>query len=283
VELTYIHVLVAAVIGLAAGVVGGLAGIGGSLVMLPALGYFFGFDEPERSVQHLYMASAMVVNAVVAAPATWMHARAGAIRRNLVVWILPPMTVGMVAGVLISERVDGHRLIDILALFILSYCVLNVVRAIARTPEAHVDPIDAPRAALVVLGVVTGLLGGLLGIGGGVIMVPALQLLLRVPLKNAIAASSAVMCVTALVGSGFKLSGLHTHGQALPDALLLAAAMAPTAFVGGLLGARLVQRLPLNTVRLAISVLLALAAARLALSHRPPAEPAAQSTPAKSE
>lgn len=274
-------------IGLAAGVVGGLAGIGGSLVMLPALGFFFGYDEPQRSVQHLYMASAMLVNAVVSAPATWTHARAGSIRRNLIAWILPPMTVAMIGGVFISERVDGHRLIDILAIFIAGYCLLNFVRALARTPEAHVDPRDAPAIGLVALGLFTGLLAGLLGIGGGVVMVPALQLFVRVPLKNAIAASSAVMCVTAVVGSCFKLTGLSEHGQSVGDALVLAGAMGPTAFVGGLLGARLVQRLPLAAARVAISVVLAVAAARLALTHRPPAEPgvrpAGESAPVESE
>jgi uncharacterized protein len=282
VPFSLLHLLEALAIGLAAGVIGGMAGIGGSLVMLPALGFFLGYDEPERTRQHLYMAAAMVVNAVVSIPATYTHAKAGSVRRNLVLWVVGPMIPAMIGGVALSDRLDGHRLIDFLALFILAYCVLNVVRVIGRTPDASVNPIDAPRTALVVLGIVTGLIGGLLGIGGGVVMVPALQLLFRVPLKNAIAASSAVMVVTAIVGSTAKLTGLGGHGQNAADALVLAAAMAPTAFIGGLIGAKLTQRLPVPIVRVIISVVLAAAAARLAFAHRPPTnpntEPAGEST-----
>lgn len=282
VDLTLLNIVEALAIGLAAGVIGGMAGIGGSLVMLPALGFFLGYDEPERTRQHLYMAAAMVVNAVVSIPATYTHAKAGSVRRNLVLWVVGSMIPAMIGGVALSDRLDGHRLIDLLAAFIFAYCVLNIVRVIGRTPDASVNPVDAPRAALVLLGIITGLIGGLLGIGGGVVMVPALQLLFRVPLKNAIAASSAVMVVTALVGSGAKLSGLGGHGQSAADALVLAAAMAPTAFVGGLIGAKLTQRLPVPIVRVIISVVLAAAAARLAFAHRPPTnpstEPAGEST-----
>ncbi len=62
-----LHLILAPLtIGLVAGLVGGLAGIGGSIIMLPALGLFLGYKTPARTEHHLYMASAMTVNILVA-------------------------------------------------------------------------------------------------------------------------------------------------------------------------------------------------------------------------
>jgi uncharacterized membrane protein YfcA len=109
-------------------------------------------------------------------------------------------------------------------------------------------------------------MGGLLGLGGGVMLVPLLQLLCRVPLKKAIATSSAVICATALVGAGLKMGSLARLGQSAGAALALALAMGPTAVLGGAIGAKLTHALPVRAVRVVVTVLLGVAAWRLAMS-----------------
>lgn len=257
----------AAVLGLVAGVAGGLAGIGGSLIILPGLGLFLGYDEPHRTVQHLYMGSAMIVNVLVAAPAAWRHSRAGSVPGPIVKVILPAMTLAMLVGVLLSDQVRGERLVLVLSLFIAGYALLNIYRVIRPRKNRPVDPPPPHRGLLAGIGGVTGVIGGLLGIGGGIVMVPLLQVFAKTPLRLAIGASSAVMCVTAVFGSALKVWGLPSHGSAVADALLLAGVMAPTAIVGSLVGARLTHTLPLKTVRIVISALLLAAAARMAFSH----------------
>lgn len=266
-DLTLVHALEAAALGLIAGVVGGLAGIGGSMIMLPGLGLFLGYDEPERTVHHLYMASAMIVNVLVAAPAAWRHTLAKCVPGPIVRVVLPSMTLAMLVGVLLSDQIEGERLVLILAGFIAGYALLNLFRVVRprKTPASH--PPWPHRGLLAGIGGVTGLVGGLLGIGGGIVMVPLLQILARTPLRLAIGASSAVMVLTALVGSALKVWGLPSHGYRFTDALLLAAAMGPTAVVGSLIGARLTHTLPIKAVRLIISLLLLTAAARMAYSH----------------
>jgi len=95
-------------------------------------------------------------------------------------------------------------------------------------------------------------------------MVPMLQLLARVKLREAIATSSMVICVTATLGATLKLATLPAHSHSPWRALMLAGLMAPTAIIGGKLGAKLTHALPVPWVRAAITVLLLLAAARLA-------------------
>lgn len=258
--------LFAAIIGLVAGLIGGLAGIGGSMVMLPGLAIVFGFaGDPEHTRQHVYQAAAMCVNVLVALPATVQHGRAGAVRRDLVAGLLPAMCAGIVAGVLVSNLVPGAALKLLLAVFITGYALINIYRAARPRPVVDGAPEAPPRGVVPLIGGAAGVVGGVLGLGGGVVTVPLLNTVGRVRLRQAIAASSAAMCISAAIGAAIKLWTLGGHGRAPAEALWLTLAMGPMAVAGALVGARLAHALPLRAVRLSISVLLLLAAARMAL------------------
>lgn len=232
--------------------------------MLPGLGLTLGYDEPHRDRQHLYMASAMTVNVLVALPATRTHRKAGVIRRDIVTFVMPAMAVAIIAGTLLSNAIDGHVLTRILAAFIAGYCALNFYKIFRRKTETPLLEERLTPAALIATGAAAGLVGGLLGLGGGVVMVPMLQVLARVPLRMAIGASSAVMCLTGAIGAGVKMGGLADHGQSLADAFQLVLAMGPSAVLGAMIGARLTHAMPLHAVRGVISVLLLASAAKLA-------------------
>jgi uncharacterized membrane protein YfcA len=90
-----------------------------------------------------------------------------------------------------------------------------------------------------------------------------LQVLCRLPLRQSIATSAAVICVTAPIGAGVKIATLHTHQRSIGDALLLAALMAPTAVIGSRIGAGLTHSLPIRGVRFAVTLLLFVAALNL--------------------
>jgi uncharacterized membrane protein YfcA len=250
------------VIGAMAGLLGGLAGVGGSMVILPSLHLVFG-DEP-ASIHHLYMGAAMTVNVAVSIPAALRHHRLRAVRIDLMRTLLPVTTAAIIAGVLLSNRLPGDALKLMLAGFLAIYCALNLVRLLRNSPEHAPEHERSGKGRLMLCGVATGLIAGLLGLGGGVLLVPMLQMLCRVPLRNAIATSSAVICMTSIVGAGSKLASLPGLGQSASQALMLAALMAPTAMLGGWIGAHLTHALPIRLVRAVITVLLILAAAKLA-------------------
>jgi uncharacterized membrane protein YfcA len=261
--LTTTESLIAAGIGVTAGVLGGLSGIGGSLVMLPALAILLHDPEPD-SAQHLYMAAAMCVNVLVAVPATIRHHRARVVRVDLVRYLLPAMLLAIVAGVLLSNQVRGTHLRHVLAAFIAAYCVKNLALLALGRREAFAGRERAGPARLVPIGAFNGVVAGLLGIGGGVLMVPMLQVFCRVPVRQAIATSSAVMVFTAAVGATVKVSTLDRHERLVVDALGLAVAMGPAAVVGSFIGASLVHALPVRVVRGAVSVALLAASAKMA-------------------
>jgi uncharacterized membrane protein YfcA len=87
------------------------------------------------------------------------------------------------------------------------------------------------------IGIVTGIVSGLLGVGGGLIMVPAMTLLLSPPIrdiKQAIGTSLAVIIPTALIGVWKHNSNHNVDWR-------IAAALVPTAAIGAWIGAHLVS------------------------------------------
>jgi uncharacterized membrane protein YfcA len=257
-------VAVIAGVGLIAGLGGGLLGIGGSIIIIPGLTLAFGYD------QHLYQASAMIANVAVSVPAAFAHRRAGAMHGPTLKWMAPAAMVCVLIGVWLSNLFEGEAaslwLSRTLAVFLAYVIYVNLRRLVGgrrETPEAA-DTIPAPRTRRTAVGSAMGLLAGLLGIGGGALAVPMQQVALKLPLKSAIANSSAIICLSAAIGAIYKNASLAQHGVRPVEGLLLAAVLVPTAWLGGGLGARLTHTLPLGYVRLAFLVLLTVAAWKMA-------------------
>ncbi|MFM9957828.1 MAG: sulfite exporter TauE/SafE family protein [Phycisphaerales bacterium] len=248
-------------IGLTAGILGGLAGLGGSIIMIPAMAILFHGREFDN--QHLFQAAAMAVNVCVSIPAALRHQRAGLIRADLFRGMLPATAVTIVLGVFFSNTIDAKLLERCFAAFIVVVALHTFWTAVARRPEP--DAADArvtpPRSAAV--GGVMGLFAGVLGVGGGIVAVPMARTLCRLPLKQCIAASAAVMGLTSAFGAAIKLLTLPDHGFTPWKGLLLAATLAPTAILGGYVGAGLTRALPILWVRLVLATLLLASSAKM--------------------
>ncbi len=266
--------LIAILIGLGAGLIGGLCGIGGSIVMLPALGIVFGYKaldgtpDPQRSMHHVYMAAAMIVNVVIGFASSFQHTKAKANAPGVVRKALPSMVLGVVLGVLISNTFEGTVSKLALAGFLILAGVWTAVSAIRKLPDPPADGVKTTWLRLGPISLGTGFLAGFLGIGGGIVLVPLLQLVPKVPLKSSIAASASIMRISSVIGASLKLATLSTLTIAVANpvqqALSLGGAMAIGGLVGALLGARLTHMLPLRELRLVLAVVLAVAAAKLA-------------------
>ncbi len=248
------------VTGLAAGLLGGLLGVGGSVIIIPGLTIILGRN------QHLYQASAMIVNVAISLPATWQHKRAGAVVPPVIRWMMPAAALWVLIGVRISNLVifqgkTGQLWLGRLLAIFLVYVIIANVRKLIRPPAVNPTgdlPVIRPVRA-VAAGTIMGLIAGLLGIGGGAIAVPLQQVMLRLPLRNCIANSAAVICLSASIGAVYKNISLDLHGLSWIDGVALACLLAPTAWLGGHIGAILTHRLPLRQVRLAFILLMIIA------------------------
>lgn len=251
-------------IGVLGGAVGGLAGIGGSIIMLPALALFHGYESASKDRHHIFMAASMVANIAVSLSSTLQHRRKGVARRDLLVTLAPSMCVGIVLGVLASSQSPGKWPVFGLTLFIWAYCLYTAFTLWKKMPQ---QPDDAPAPRwwlLAVIGLLTGGLAGFLGVGGGILLVPLLQVV-RIPIRHAIAASASVMWISATIGATTKLWTLPGLGLSVGDAVAIAVPMASGAIAGAWFGAWLSHKLKVPALKVAIIVVLAVAAARLVM------------------
>ena len=110
-----------------------------------------------------------------------------------------------------------------------------------------------------IIGLVSGITSGLFGVGGGIVMVPAMLLLLSPPIrdiKQAIGTSLVVIIPTALMGSYKHLTQGNVEWRT-------ALALVPLAIAGSYLGAWLTTHIPADNLKRAFGGFLILVGARL--------------------
>ena len=151
-----------------------------------------------------------------------------------------------------------------MAAFLFAFVGWTLFQTIRRLPERQLQEARTGWGYLGPIGAGTGVLAGLLGIGGGIVMVPLMQVLCRIQLRRAIAASASVMWVSAGLGAAMKVWTLPEHDQSRVEALSIAAAMALGAVGGAPLGAIMTHKLKLPALRVVIAVILAAGGGRAA-------------------
>ncbi len=243
-------------LGLIAGTLGGLVGVGGSVVIIPVVTLLLHTD------QHISQAAAMVINVIVAASSLIQHLRADAVRWPVVGRMLPFGLLFVIVGVELSNVLPGVILMRLYGVFLIWVLVHNVMELWDDPAVVSGRPLDLAWPRVGTAGGFMGLAAGLLGIGGGPVAIPLLQSLSHLPLRQAIASTSAVMVITAAVGAFRKNMALGSIGPAAGgpldwhESLGLAVWLAPTAVAGALLGAKLTHVLPIRWVRLAFILLM---------------------------
>ena len=256
-----------AITGLIAGTLGGLLGIGGSVVIIPAILWIVPALAGDDISLHQCQATAMVVNSLLIGPSVLRHARAKAIYRCVWRWLAPAALVGIVVGVGVSRtsifvgRNEGY-LRMLFGAFLVYVAAYNVCKLLGRSAEG-IDREEAAREApwkKVGVGGAMGFSAGLLGIGGGALAVPVMQVLLRLPLRSAIASSATTILTVAWLGAILKNASLRPEDGTWLRSLTLAGILAPTAMIGSYIGGHLTHKLPLKVVRIAFIGLMFLAA-----------------------
>lgn len=248
-------------IGLVMGLLGGMLGIGGSIVMIPAMVFAFGEN------QHLYQAAAMICNLFVATSSAIAHKKADALVPSVLKWIMPASVVGVVAGVTASNLpvFMGHKsyrlawLFGAFLVYVACYEAYRLVKSQAGSKDDGHDPGPVrPSGTLSsLIGLVTGVTAGLLGIGAGSVATPLQQILLKLPMRRAMSNSAVAIIGIAGVGAIYKNLtlgpdidfSLFAGDSPLTASLKIAAFIVPTGFVGGYIGGHLMHRLPRDLVR----------------------------------
>jgi hypothetical protein len=184
---------IAAGIGAAAGLLSGLFGVGGGIVIVPGLVLLAGMEQRRAHATSL----AAIVPIALAAVAG--YALDDAVDWPAAGLLTGGALVGTVAGTRLLRSVPQRALRMTFAIFMLASAGLLPFEATSMRPLTDLDLLAG--AALVAVGLLAGGLAGLLGVGGGIVMVPALVLVLAEPQVIAKGTSLAVIVPTALGGT----------------------------------------------------------------------------------
>ncbi|MFI5249356.1 MAG: sulfite exporter TauE/SafE family protein [Gemmatimonadales bacterium] len=188
----------ALVVGLSLGLLGG----GGSVLTVPIFVYVMGFEAKQSIAMSLIVVgAASLVGAV-------RHWHAGRVDLRVAISFGLVAMASSYGGARLAKFVSGPTQLVLLAIVV---CAAAISMARSARPDpigpAADDPVAAVRAPsalqLMPVAIGVGLLTGLVGVGGGFLIVPALVLLGRVPIKLAIGTSLLVIamnCAAGIVG-----------------------------------------------------------------------------------
>ncbi|MSO87458.1 MAG: sulfite exporter TauE/SafE family protein [Acidimicrobiia bacterium] len=243
-------------LGLATGVLSGLFGVGGGVISQPGM---------------RLLGLAPLVAIGTALPVIIPGALSGALRyrhEDLILWpaVWATIPLGLVAaagGSEISAQVPGEgHLLQLVTAGLLgfsSYRMATVASPANPDRSASLDATGSPpqgratNARYAAIGVVGGFLSGLLGIGGGVILVPAFVQVARREVKSAIATS--LVCVGA-----FAIPGTITHALNGQVDWRVAAALIVGVIPGARIGAALTIKAADRRLRLTVATFLGIIA-----------------------
>ncbi len=182
--------LFAALIGLALGTLGG----GGSILTVPVLVYVLGYDPK------LAIAMSLPVVGTAALIGVLSHWRAGNVRLKTAALFGSVAMIGSYTGARGSVLLSARLQLLILGSVMIA-AAASMLRSALRDGGGAPVAERAPHPGIMLsVGFAVGLLTGVIGIGGGFLIVPALVILGRVPMKAAVGTSLLVIAMNSTSG-----------------------------------------------------------------------------------
>jgi uncharacterized membrane protein YfcA len=247
------------VVAACAGALGAMVGLGGGFILVPILRLAFGFAPAEAAGTSLLL----IVAGSASSTVTYLMQKRVHVRIGLLIAAggLP----GSIAGGFASQHISAPVFDIVLSVLLIAVAIdlsWNASKRMRGRPEhEHVRALKGMsyRAALL-MGVVVGLFSSLFGVGGGVVMVPALLYFSELPIHAISATSQFGILLTSPVGLGFHA---FAHDIDLHDVVPLLAG----GLVGGPVGARLSRKLKSPQLVFVVSCALVIVAGSLIWRH----------------
>ena len=236
--------IAALALGLLVGIVLGVVGGGGSIIAVPALVYGVGLSPAEA------IPTSLLVVGVSSFAALLPRLREG-INWPVVLLVGAAGIPAAWGGTAVGRLLDPN----VLMLAFAAIMAIAGIRMLTRTTETEGSCSTGPSRAFrscapkaVGVGLLVGFLTGLLGVGGGFLITPALTLFLGLRTRQAVGSSLAIIVINSAAGFG-----AHAAGFTIEWPMVLAFAV--PAVLGSLSAARIARRLNDKHVRISFAVL----------------------------
>jgi uncharacterized membrane protein YfcA len=255
-----------------AGLLGALAGIGGGIVIVPALTLIFGVDI------HTAIATSIVAVVATSTGAAPVYVRNKITNIRLGMLLETATVAGSLTGALIAVHA-GTKALYILFSVMVTYTAVQMLygsnaghRSVPHSRLAdrlklhgiYYDkashqkvPYRVVRTELgLVISAFAGLASGLLGVGGGAIKVPAMHLLMGLPMKVCTATSNFMIGVTAASGAAVYF----IRGEVAP---LITAPVVIGVVLGATTGAKIMNRIRSKVIKVIFVIILIMTAIQM--------------------
>lgn len=211
--MTTAHILILLATGVGVGFAGGLLGLGGAFIMTPVQYLVFtNMGLPTDLAIKLAFGTSLLVVLPLAASGAWRHSLKGVVRWRAA-FIMGGCGLAFAFG---GATLAAHLPGTVLKLAFGAVILASAIRMLTAPPHSvQAEPRENPWL-LAAWAVPIGFISGILGIGGGILMIPVLVLALRFRMHNAVGTSLAIMLFTAAGGAvGYLVNGIGIAG--LPD------------------------------------------------------------------
>ena len=246
-----VHVLILLGTGVFVGFASGLLGVGGGFIMAPVQYFVFvDMGVPADEAIRLAFGTNLLVVLFNSLSGTLRYHKLGAVNWRAALVMGSSGLAFAYAGATLATRLPG----EVLRIAFGAVVLLSAVRMLtARTREVGREPVDNPWLWFV-WAIPVGVIAGMLGVGGGVVVVPIMVLALRFNIHRAVATSLAMIILNSIGGlAGYIINGLgvpsllpYSIGYVnLPSAFLLIV----SSFVMVQVGAVVAHRLPGRRLR----------------------------------
>jgi len=207
-EPLYIFILV--LTGVVIGFTTGLLGIGGGFIMVPLLYYLWinmGVD-PTLAIRMAFGTSlAIIIPTAISSALGHYYRKQVEIRAAIFLGISG--FVGGILGGYVATHVSGDFLRIIFALLLLVMAIRMLFFKEKQSSGAKMENIFL----FLIIGFLAGIMSGLVGIGGGIILIPVMVLVMGLNIKEAGGTTSLVIVFTSLGGLlSYILNGIHVSG-----------------------------------------------------------------------
>lgn len=270
--MTTVQAVWLAVAGLGAGVLAGLVGVGGGVIFTPVLFAVYGvMDVPADVRTPLTVGTGLFCTGIAAGASAVHHLRRGAVwpRMAIGVGLASAGAVGLVSFFVVTRPWYDNGLFQLLFAAVLLVVVGRMVGAPSpSSDDASGLPSTPQWGRWIGTGSAAGTVAAAVGVGGGVVLVPAYNRLLRLPLHRAVGTSSATILLISALSTG-AYAGLGTGLDGRPPLALgyvdigTGLLLAGPAVVGAQAGAALAHRIETMWLRWTFAALAVVVAGRL--------------------
>ncbi|MBN1102230.1 MAG: sulfite exporter TauE/SafE family protein [Deltaproteobacteria bacterium] len=237
-EIQTAQIIALLVTGLGVGFASGLLGVGGCFIMVPV--QFWALTsigvDPTIAIRIAFGTNLLVVLPTAFSGAMTHHKKGAVIWKAGVIFGIAG-AIGAFFGAFIAAHLPGGVLKVAFGIAI----ILGALRMLTAKPIKITEEPSDSALAFILWGIPLGIVSGIIGIGGGVLMIPIMVFFLKFKMHQAVGTSTALMIFTALGGSlSYLINGLGVQG--LPPYstgylnwlqwILLAGCSIPLAIVG---------------------------------------------------